>query len=51
MCIKDEGGSGALIGSVLSKRMNDQGVERILKILLLVIVAMDFYNVLKYTVL
>lgn len=28
-----------------------KGVEKILKILLLIIVAIDFYNVLKYTVL
>ena len=43
--------SGALVGAAISKRVDNKGVEKILKILLLVIIAMDFYNVLKYTIL
>lgn len=43
--------SGALVGAAISKRMNNQGVEKLFKVLLLVIAAMAFYNVLKYTVL
>ena len=42
---------GALIGAFISKRIDNKGVEKILKILLLVLIAMDFYNVLKYTIL
>ena len=43
--------SGALVGAAISKRVDNKGVEKILKVLLLVIIAMDFYNVLKYTIL
>lgn len=43
--------SGALVGAAISKRIDNKGVEKILKILLLFIVAIDFYNVLKYTIL
>jgi len=42
---------GALIGAAVSKRIDNKGVEKILRILLLVIIAIDFYNVLKYTIL
>ena len=42
---------GALIGAAVSKRIDNKGVEKILKVLLLVIIAIDFYNVLKYTIL
>lgn len=50
-CMVAGGIGGALAGAAISKRINNQGVERILKVLLLLIVAMDFYNILKYTVL
>ena len=43
------GVSGALIGAVASQRINNEDVENILKIMLLVITLMDFYNVLKYS--
>ena len=43
--------SGALIGAAISKRIDNKGVEKLLKGLLLVIIAIDFYNVLKYTIL
>ena len=43
------GVGGALAGAAFSKRMDNRGVEKILKGMLLVIVAIDFYNVLKYT--
>ncbi|MGN1313539.1 MAG: sulfite exporter TauE/SafE family protein [Lachnospiraceae bacterium] len=42
---------GALIGAAVSKRIDNEGVERLLKLLSLFIVAMSFYNVLKYTLL
>lgn len=45
------GVGGALMGSSISKRIDNPGVEHILKALLLVITALDFYNVLKYTLL
>lgn len=40
---------GALIGAAISKRINNAGVEKLLRALSLFIVAMSFYNVLKYT--
>lgn len=51
LCMMSGGIGGALIGAAISKRIDNQGVEKILKVLLLIIVAMDFYNVLKYTIL
>lgn len=42
---------GALIGAAVSKRINNQGVEKILKGFLLVIIGINIYNVLKYTIL
>lgn len=42
---------GALLGGYISKKLDNSGVERILKALLLVITAVDFYNVLNYTIL
>lgn len=40
---------GALSGSFISKKIDNSGVEFILKVLLLAITFLDFYNVLKYT--
>ena len=51
LCMIAGGISGALVGSAISKRIDNKGVEKVLKVLLLIIVAMDFYNVLKYTIL
>ena len=51
ICMVIGGISGALIGAMVSKRIDNRGVEKILKILLIVIVMIDFYNVLKYTIL
>ena len=51
ICMVIGGISGALVGAAISKRIDNKGVEKILKILLLIIVAMDFYNILKYTIL
>jgi len=42
---------GALIGAAISKRIDNKGVEKILKGLLLAIIMIDFYNVLKFTIL
>ncbi len=44
------GVGGALIGAAISKRIDNTGVEKILKILLLVLIVIGFYNVLKYMV-
>ncbi len=51
ICMVVGGISGALVGAAISKRIDNKGVEKLLKILSLLIVAMAFYNVLKYTVL
>lgn len=45
------GVGGALTGAAISKRIDNKGVEKILKALLIVIIMIDFYNVLKFTVL
>ena len=45
------GVGGALLGAFITKRIDNKGVEKILKILLTLIVLLDFYNVLKYTIL
>ncbi|MCR5784989.1 MAG: sulfite exporter TauE/SafE family protein [Eubacterium sp.] len=45
------GVGGAYIGALISERINNAGVEKILKVLLLCITAIDFYNVLNYTIL
>lgn len=39
----------AFVGSAISKRLDNQGVEKILKLLLLIIIAIDLYNAAKYT--
>ena len=51
LCMIAGGISGALVGSAISKRIDNKGVEKVLKVFLLIIVAMDFYNILKYTIL
>ena len=43
--------AGALIGASVTKRIDNKGVEKVLKILLIVIILIDFYNVIKYTIL
>ena len=43
--------SGAMVGSMISKKMDNTGVEKLLKGLLILIIIMDSYNILKYTVL
>lgn len=45
------GVGGALIGAMWQKRMNNQGVEKLLKILTLAIIVLCFYNIIKYTLL
>ena len=51
LCMVAGGIGGALVGAAISKRIDNKGVEKILKILLMIIIAIDFYNVLKYTIL
>ncbi len=41
---------GALIGAFISSKIKNQGVERLLKYLLIIITCLDFYNILKYTI-
>lgn len=50
-CMMAGGVGGAQIGAYISRRLSGAGVERLLKLLLAVIVCIDFYNVLKFTVL
>lgn len=51
LCMVIGGIGGALTGAAISKRIDNKGVEKILKALLIVIIMIDFYNVLKFTVL
>lgn len=41
----------AFVGSAISKRIDNKGVEKVLRVLLLVIIAIDFYNAAKFLVL
>lgn len=41
----------AFVGGAISRRIDNRGVEKVLKVLLLVIIAIDFYNVVKYAIL
>ena len=43
--------SGAFVGSAISKRIDNTGVEKLLKVLLILIIIMDVYNVIKYMIL
>jgi len=51
LCMMAGGVGGAQIGVYISSRLNGAGVERLLKLLLAVIVCIDFYNILKFTLL
>lgn len=50
LCMVIGGIGGALTGAAISKRIDNKGVEKILKALLIVIILIDFYNVLKFTI-
>lgn len=39
----------AFVGAAITKRIDNRGVEKVLRILLLIIIAIDCYNVVKYT--
>jgi len=43
------GVASAFIGAAISKRIDNKGVEKLLKILLLIIIAIDLYNAIRYT--
>lgn len=43
--------TGALVGAAISKRLDNSGVEKILKTLLVVLITISFYNILQFTVL
>ena len=51
ICMVVGGIGGALIGAAISKRIDNKGVEKVLKILLIIIILIDFYNILKFTIL
>lgn len=51
MCMIAGGVGGAQIGVYISGRLSGAGVEQLLKLLLIAIVCIDFYNILKFTVL
>ncbi|MBR5316431.1 MAG: sulfite exporter TauE/SafE family protein [Lachnospiraceae bacterium] len=51
ICMIAGGIAGALIGAAVSKRIDNKGVEKVLKALLIIIILIDFYNVIKYTIL
>lgn len=39
----------AFVGTAISKRIDNKGVEKLLKIMLLIIIAIDLYNAIRYT--
>lgn len=39
---------GALLGAAISKRLDNRGVEKLLKVLVLFIAAVDFYNIFRF---
>ena len=43
------GVTSAFVGSAISKRIDNRGVEKLLKILLLLIICIDLYNAIRYT--
>lgn len=51
ICMIVGGVGGALLGAFISQRIDNKGVEKILKVISLLIVATAFYNILKYTIL
>ena len=40
--------ASAFVGSAISKRIDNSGVEKLLKILLAIIIVIDCYNAVKY---
>lgn len=45
------GVGGALLGATISKRMDNKMVEKLLRIFLIIIICIDTFNILKFTVL
>lgn len=50
-CMVAGGIGGALIGAYVSKKLDNTGVEKLLRGLTVVIILINIYNVLKYTIL
>lgn len=48
LCMMGGGVAGAQLGAVCSRRMRAEGVERLLKLLLVVIVCIDLYNCIRF---
>ena len=43
------GVTSAFVGSAISRRIDNKGVEKLLKILLLIIIAIDLFNAIRFT--
>ena len=43
------GVTSAFVGSAISRRIDNKGVEKLLKILLLIIICIDLYNAIRFT--
>ena len=43
------GVTSAFLGAAISKRIDNKGVEKLLKILLLIIIAIDLFNAVRFT--
>ena len=51
MCMAGGGVCGALAGAAVSRRVDNKGVEKVLKTLLICITCMDAYNIFRFTLL
>ena len=44
------GVGGALIGAIISKKLNNELIEKLLRVMLVIIICINFYNVVKFGV-
>ena len=51
LCMIAGGVGGALLGAAITKRIDNKGVEKLLKLLILFVIVISVYNILKFTVL
>ncbi|MBR3396473.1 MAG: sulfite exporter TauE/SafE family protein [Lachnospiraceae bacterium] len=51
LCMIAGGVGGAILGAAITKRIDNKGVEKLLKLLILFVIAVSIYNILKFTVL
>ena len=40
--------TSAFVGSAISKRIDNRGVEKVLKVLMMIIIAINCYNAIKF---